>query len=280
MTIDELKHEVKVLGFDDTIDLSTILVPSANRALNYLYSQKTITKTVRLFTRGYSVSFYKKEIHCENGKSITFPLDGKAFSMRVCGAGSYSVTDGGVTKITAFDTGMESQLVRGFISRGGEIKFHGSFSFTVYDFTIYPEIFSPRTTDIPESGSNVIFDLREMYGDFMSFVSPATDSTGKEIPSCSLKDGKLFVDANYKGEIILTYRRRPATIASIMVDEIDIPEEYCYFFPLLVASYVLLDTDEEKALYYKARYEEMVKCMEKNCYYEIDHNYKNTDGWA
>lgn len=280
MTIQELEHEIKVLGFDGTIDLSTVLVPSANRAINYLYSRKCITKTVRLFARGSAISFYKKEIHCENGKPVSFPLNGKAYSMRVCGSGSYTIKDSSSTTIQSFDTGMEGKLIRGFIQNGGEIKFHGSFSFTVYHFTIYSETFSPYIDDVPEGGADFVFDLREIYGDFMSFVSPAVDSSGLAIPGCSLKDGKLYVDANYNGEIILTYRRRPAPIASIMVDEIDIPDEYCHLFPLIVASYVLLDSDEEKALYYKARYDEMVDCMEKNCYHQIDHNYKNIDGWA
>ena len=279
MTLTELKHEVTLLGFDAEADVEAHIIAAANRALRHLYSQRSFTKTVRLFARGAFVSYYRKEIHCGTQQVIICPAIGQAFSMRLCGSGTYTITDGTVVRSQQFESGAESVLVRGFLTKGGTIKFWGGYSFTVYDYTIYEDIFSPHIKDIPMGGTTVTFDLREMYGDFMAFISPAKDPSGNPIPGCVLTDGRIEITAGYRGEIVLTYRRLPETVTA-ETENIDLPEEYTHLFPLLVASYVWLDTDENKALYYKLRYDEMIGLIKTENYQYIDNSYKNENGWA
>ena len=137
MTFSELKTEVVALGFDMEACDNSVLITSLNRALRDIFSRKRITKTVRLFNKGITPIYYKKVIHCINGRSIKLPLQGSAFSMRVCGSGYYSVTDGTSHVVKQFMTGSETMLIRGFIMWGGSIEFWGSYSFYVYDFSIY-----------------------------------------------------------------------------------------------------------------------------------------------
>lgn len=279
MTLDELKNEVTLLGFDDTIDLEQSIIPAANRALRHLYSQRIFTRTVRLFARSAAVSYYRSEIHCPNGRSTTVPAEGKAYSMRLCGSGQYTINDGEAVSVKHFESGAESILVHGFLSWGGSITFWGGYSFTVYDYTIYSEIFSPHAKDIPNSVEKTVFDLRSMYGDFMSFLSPPTNTKGETIPKCTLCDGRVEVDSKYRGEILLTYRILPTKLTS-ETDKIDMPEEYTHLFPLLVASYVILDIDEEKALRYKSMYDEMIAVIKSESYQAVDTLYRSEDGWA
>lgn len=279
MTLDELKSEVRLLGFDETANVDDHIIASANRALLELYNHRIITKTVRLFARSSAICYYRDEIHCPNGRSTVVPAEGKAYSMRLCGSGQYTINDGSAVSVKYFESGAESVLVKGFLTWGGTITFWGGYSFTVYDYTIYSEIFSPAAKDIPLGGTRVVFDLREMYGDFLSFHSPAMNSHGEEIPNCILRDGRLEVDAKYKGEIVLTYRRLPKRITA-QTEEIDLPNEYIHVFPLLVASDVWLDTDEEKALHYRTRFYDLMSVIKQESYQYIDNSYKNEDGWA
>ena len=279
MTLEQLKNEVTLLGFDDTVDTDAHILTSANRALRHIFNQRIITKTTRLFARRAAMSYYKSSLHCSNGKSTTLPANGKAYSMRLCGSGKYTITDGSVVTVKQFESGAESILVRGFLTWGGTIEFWGGFSFTVYDYSIYSEIFSNLSKDIPEGGNIIVFNLREMYGDFMAFISPATDNFGNPIPDCILRNGCVELGGSYKGEFLLTYRRLPSVIVED-TKQIDIPNEYLHLFPLLVASYVWLDTDPDKAAYYKERYDEMMSLIRSENYQSIDTKYKCEDGWA
>ena len=279
MTLKELKNEVTSLGFDDTLDLDDHILAAANRALRQIYSQRCITRTARIFARGSSVCYYQKELHCINGKSVTLPARGKAFSMRVCGSGYYSVQDGSTERVSQFSTGIESQLIREFLTWGGSIRFWGSFSFAVYDYTVYSEVYSALPSGIPMGGTTVVFDLREIYSDFLAFLTPAKDSFGNQIPGCALCDGRIELSSDYKGEIIITYRRLPEKITA-ETDVIDLPDEYTHLLPLLAASYVWVDTDAEKALYYKERYDEMINLLGSESYQSIDNSYRIKDGWS
>ena len=277
--------EVKLLGFNDGADIDkNLLISSANRALRELYNHRTITKTVKFSARGLVPTIYYDEIVCKNGNPISLSAVGKCYSFRLCGKGYYSINDGSETIVKQFDTGPESELVRGFITFGGTIKFWGSFSFSIYDFSVYDERLSPDITDIPDCVSTTEYDIRKIYGDFMAFVSPATDKNGKVIDGCTLHDGRLKISSRYRGEIHLTYRRLPQTIVSAnpgsTEKDIDIPSEYLYLFPLLVASYVWLDNDEKKANYYKSRYDECLKLIDSSYYDELDTAYIDTNGWA
>ena len=279
MTLDELKNEVTLLGFDDTIDLERSIIPAANRALRHLYSQRIITKTVRLFARRAGVSYYREEVHCPNGRSTILPAMGKAYSMRLCGSGQYTINDGQAVTVKYFESGAESILVHGFLTWGGTITFWGGYSFTIYDYTIYSEIFSPQAKDIPNSVEKTVFDLRNMYGDFMSFISMPITTRGQVVKNCTLCDGRVEVDSKYRGEILLTYRILPPKLVE-ETEKIDMPEEYTHIFPLLVAFYVILDIDEEKATRYKEMYDEMMAVIKNESYQSMDTAYRNEDGWA
>lgn len=284
MRLSELSQEVALLGFNATVEEGDLLLNSVNRALRELYNSRTIINKVVLAASGTKPIFYVKEIHRPGGNIITLPVDGKAFSMRVHGVMTYMTTDGGVNNARTVISPNEATLVRGFFTKGGYISLWADLSFTVYDFCVFKEIFSGEVKDIPHYGPTVTFDLRDIYGDFMSFISPAKDRNGRVIKNCVLYDGKVEVDSDYRGEINLSYRRLPTKIDKLHSENedpiIDIPEEYTHIFPLLVASYVWLEADEPKAKYYKKLYDESLEQIDSCGYDEIDCRYVDTNGWA
>ena len=280
MTFEELKLEVSSLSFGLIEESGNLLLSSANLALRDIYNRRTITKSVRLYTHGQRPIYYRKRVDFPKGVKKSLPLFGKAFSLRLCGNGFYRILDGTSQIVETFDTGDESLLLRGFITKGGSIEFWGSFSFTVYDFSLYEEIYSREVKDIPMGDETVVLDIRKIYSDFMSFISAPTDASGNEIKGARLIDGKILLDRSYGGEIILTYRRLPAEITADVKTTIDLPEELCHLLPLLTLSYCLLDSDFDKAMYYKERYEELMSRCISLGYEKLDTQYRDVTGWA
>ena len=282
MIISDLMSDLEVIGGKETFSNRGLLIQATNYALRRLYSDRTIVKTVRLATRRPEPIAYYKEIHSQNGDMIEFPLNGTSYSMRIHGNCKYMITDGGVNTVRSVDSKNEAVLIRGFISYGGTISFWGSFAFTVYDFAIYDEFYSEKPQDIPDYGSKRIFDLREIYGDFMAFTAPATDFQGNPIKSCRLYDGKVEVDYDYVGEIVLTYRRMPTKIYSIQdnITVIDVPKDYELILILLIAYYYLFFQGNEGADKFLNEYEKAIQNLTENGYQGIENKYVDTTGWA
>ena len=280
MTLDELMLEVSSLSFGLAEKSDVLLLASANRALRDIYNRRTITKSVRLYTHGQRPILYRKRVDFPGGAKKSLPLYGKAFSMRLCGKGFYRILDGASQIVETFETGNESLLLRGFITKGGEIELWGSFSFTVYDFSLYEEIYSQQVKDIPMGDETVTLDIRRIYGDFMSFISPPTDSDGNEIEGARLVDGKILLNRDYTGEILLTYRRLPNPIVGNSSADIDLPDELIHLLPPLTVSYCLLHADFDKSVYYKEMYEEMMSQINSLTYEKINTHYKDVNGWA
>ncbi len=191
MTINDLLIDLHIVGKEEeTFSDRNLFVYSINRALRRLYADRRIEKTVRLATRRPEPIAYYKEIHSPDGNMIEIPIEGKSYSMRIHGTCTYMINDGSVVTVRTVENKNETTVVKGFISYGGKISFWGSFAFTVYDLAIYNEIYSEKVKDIPEYGSKRIFNLRDIYGDFMSFTSPATNLAGKTLDFCRLYDGR------------------------------------------------------------------------------------------
>lgn len=280
MTLTELQNEVIALGFDGEIGSENIFITAVNRALRDIYLQRNILRTVTIYAAGRTPSYYRKEINVKGGGGITLPLNGKAYSMRLCGMGNYRVLDGEDEELYQFDTGYESRLVQGFVTFGGSIRFYGTVSFSIYDFSVYDEIYSIRAKDVPDGSAIKSFDLRSLYSDFLSFVGPATDASGNIIESCKLIDGHVEIPSSFKGELRISYRRLPETVTAGYEEDIDIPREYDKLLPLLVSFYVWLDVDASKANRYMDQYKELLEVMTRGSYDKIDFNYINTNGWA
>lgn len=261
------------------ITLDEIVLYATRRALRRLYSRREIIRTIRLCATGQQPAVYYKDIHCANGTTITLPLKGRAYSMRIYGEGIYQINDGTSQKIVHFNTGMEAQLVRGFIRNGGTIVFHGGTAFMVLDFSLYNEIYSTMGDFSPYCDSRVKFDIREIFGDFMSFIRPPTDGYGNVIEGALLYDGKLDIPSTFRGEVLLTYRTLPPTVTEDMDAVIAIPEEYSHLIPILAASYVWMEVDSEVASYYKRLFDDMLEESSANSYRQMDYTYGKGNGW-
>ena len=276
MTFDELGQELSLIGISGGDELTVAI----NRALADLYGQTVIERSVRLAVRSYSPVKYYKELCSVNGKRVDIPVPAGAYSMRIHGNGQFMLADGDSYTVTSVNTGQESKVYKGFVSEGGSLTFWGSFTFYIYDLALYDKIYSARVEDIPEYGAKQVIDLRRIYGDFLSFLSPATDGEGNTVEVCRLYDGKIELPSSYTGEITLRYRRTPTYCSGYDNEDIDLPYEYRHVFTLLVCYYALLYCDPQMAEKFKADYDGNMATLREQCYTRLDNEYRIENGWA
>ncbi len=112
-------------------------------------------------------------------------------------------------------------------------------------------------------GFDILYDLRNFAPEIASVTAPpCLICDGEEYP---LTHGYVFSGGHHlylkrylSGEIRVSYRIRPTVPHE--TDDPDIPlaldEELCQLLPLLIAHYLLLDDDVEKANHYLALYRE------------------------
>ena len=285
MTYTELKNEVAILTGNPDVSTSIIL-GYANRALRDIFFDINVEGKIRVATHGSKPSTYIKEIHCPTGKEVVLPLNGRAFSMRFYGVGQYMLDVNGKQTTTRVISPYQATTVKHFVGPNTTLTVWGGISFSIFDYAVYNTIYSTNAEDIPEYGDMVSFDLRHICRDFLSFLYPATDSSGNEIPNCHLSDGKILIDPEYSGEILLTYRRLPRVIEGIeseYEDEnevIDIPEEYSSLLPLLVAYYLTPIEEEAQKNCFKTLYDDGIKSIADIGYRKLDLRYTDTNGWA
>lgn len=280
MTFSKLAADVALLGYEGSLEDCAPLITATNLALRELYSSRPVSKTVRFAARGIKPILYCKERTCNQGEIAEFKIEGVAYSVRIHGSCNYMVKNGEHFVVNTVSTGREAVVFKDFIAPGSTISFWGELSFTIYDFSVYDRVFSSNKDDLPDGGPTVTYDLRKLYGDFLTFSLPPVDVYGNVLKNCRLYDGKLEIDSTYTGEIILSYRRLPDYCDGTEDQEIDIPPELLHLFPILVASYVHLNEDSAKANYMRNIYEGGLEILGLQSYNEVDPSYLIADGWA
>lgn len=280
MTYNDLAAKIALLGSAEIAVASPALLTSVNLALKELYSSRSITRRVRLAVEGLKPVVYYRQINCPNGGPFHIDIPGYAYSFRIHGNCQLMTIKPGETTLTSINTGHEAKTIKGVTLSQTALRFFGTYTFTIYDFTVYKELFSQDPADVPEPGGTMLYDLRALYGDYMAFCSPPTDSAGERLTNCVIRDGVVEIDSSYNGEVVVTYRRLPTLATGEATEELDVPEEYAQLFPLLVAAYMLRDGDDALAGYYRSLYEENLKQLDKGSYRVIDNAYENVNGWA
>ena len=287
MTIKELINYLNIYGGGYIFEPNSAQsIETINLALREFYLNTPITKTASFNVRGQRPTVRYTNMTCKSGQTITFPISGRAYSMRVSGKGDYFVTDSERTVALQFDTGNEIKVIRGFFLNSGTIRFFSDLSFTIHDLSIYDEVFGRETTSIPDGSPTTVIDLRESYPDFFALVSPPTDSKGNQIEGCRVTDGRIELDSSFGGEVFITYRRLPTPIHYFYeIDEVneddpvDVSEEYLIPLVYLIWHCNWCYSDELRAKAYKDKYDAVMADV-RAASFSHDRKYVIEDGWA
>ena len=275
MTLKDLQNDVYALGYERPLEESELFISSLNRALRIIYAEQKYKKTVKIHPRSPKIRSYFPLIKC-NSDTVTLPLAGRAYSMRVCGKGSYKIAYGAFEDTQSFDG--EDILIRGFIDGEGVLTLFGKYSFRVYELTVYDEIFSDLISDIPDGSGKIKIDFSR-YADFLSFAEPPRDSLGALVSDVHF-EGSLLVCDKELFDVSVTYNIAPRTLSFDSAErELDIPRDIEASLSLLCASFLWRDDEPELSEHYFSLYRELTEAA-KAPVSSRSEGYKTVDGWA
>lgn len=279
MTLRELQSEICALGFDRCASLNSSLLYSARRALAEISGEARIIHRINLFTSPPKPSSTIKLFHHTGGRTELLPLNGYAFSLSVSGKGRIAVFDGKVKKSIVFDS--ESKIIKGILFGEGSIEFSGEFSYDVFGITTFSEPYFADCDSIPSYPFESSVDMREMVGDFLEFTGEIADTEGRPIKEARFVGSKIFFPEGFSGEVTVSYYRYLKSPELSSPDTaIDIPREYEPLLPLLCASFLLLDSDREKADYYREIYRKAISDIKIKSVTGRCGAYADVTGWA
>ena len=260
MTLQQLMNSVSALGFESNIENTRIFYEAASRALDVLYTDRAITKTV-LITRLCPpvCKIIPEYLHTGADKSISYKMRGAAYSFCTVGEGSYAVFDGDKTRTESFRGTLEH---RGIIESGEAIiTFFGELMFEVSEIAVFGSLISHDPSLVPLYSELFIIDMKSRYPDFLSLSCEIKKPSGEVIPA-NEEDGLVYILSDYTGPIKASYRCKSPDISVMDSDtELKIPRECEALLPFLTASFIWLDDDAGKAQYYMAIYREMLSSL-------------------
>jgi len=157
-------------------------------------------------------------------------------------------------------------LHRGFIHGSGELLFKGDYSYTVSNLALYDELFGPSVEDIPIAASHIEYNVKGYVNDFLSFVLPPKDSSGRDIKGASVRGSTVSIPCEYEGDVTILYKKAASEPSGAPDEEITVPDGCEHLLPLIVAAYVWLDDDAERSQYYMSLYREGMSAVK---YYAV-----------
>jgi hypothetical protein len=287
MNASELYKEVARLGFETTLDDAITFYYAANRALfqvaRELPEERTVTIAHYPITNEIKEVEAEKIYRCENGNNLIF----EALGGGVC-----------VSFETDAPTGMcyVDELIKGKWEQVEIFTLPTEPTDILHVFKRYSKVFNENKTNAirlrfasdeniaysvknaaifkstykhdaaPRFSRMVEYDMRIIADDFLEFSAPITVSknTGKESAFYETSgDATILFPYDKEGAYNVKYHKRPhilsySTSPSADTTTIDLTEEKASLLPLLVASYVWIEDEPEKATHYLDLYKTRV----------------------
>lgn len=305
MNVKELYDQVAKLGFVDSLDDDDAFYYAANRALLQVGAIRPAIRTCIINHRPLeNLLDVTGEVEVRED-TVFQTLGARALYFEVCGAGSaklelYDPTTSLWDKyvpITWNDSGSTYIPVKKFIrdengnffTGAVRIKFvAGDYIYSVKNVAFYSATYSAVEDDIPVYEEYSRYDIAAMCSDFWTLCSPPIKDTSEFErlgAGYDIADGRiLLLPRNAKGIYRVQYNHKPEAITFEALPQqneknIDLAEDLCALMPLLIASYVWLDEEPEKAQYYFNLYRENAANIERKtrCTAPIS---IHTNGWA
>lgn len=278
MTLNDIKKEVAVLGFENESAIDSSIECAARRALATIYTEHGVHAVGSIYQNSpVPIKHLPMIIHTA-GKDEVIELGDCSYAFVISGVGTFEISDDLGVRTQDFDT--RSTYLFGRINGSGEIRFTGEFRYTVYDLCIYDEKFADGEAP-PRCGRMREYALDEYLPDFLFCSSLPTDARGIEIAGASISSGRLLVPYDYVGQIVIKYRKRAPEVSINVPDApLDVPTELEQLVFLLTAAYVWLDDDADKAQYYMSLYRDGMSVLKVYARSGVDTAFTDVARWA
>lgn len=277
MTANELLLEIASLGFCSELSANAGFISALNRSLKRIFGERRVMCEHTFFAYERKPVTYRSHISHKGGAEETVSVRGGVFSVYAHGSGYITVLDDDGERIYGFD-GTRVRIF-GKIRGGGTVKLGGSSPYYLTDLVTYKEPCSDG--EIHDGSPTVKYCASKMVPDLLSIVGTPTDGLGRPLSEIGVVSDTLFVPADYTGRISFLYLKNPRTFTGADLDEeIGAPEDCKEALALLVASYLLLDTDPKLASHYGELYREAMARAPKPRGITYGIGYRDTSGWA
>ena len=303
MTVLELYNSVAQLGFEDSLEDESRFLFSANRALLQVSALRPATSACIINHKPLENKVRESTFEpVEKTEDLYFTAEGvKSYYFEADGDGMlyierYSEPSGWeVIGTVSLSSKQRFKAYKGFIKEGGEfinaavrLRFTGEYIYSVKNVAMYKYIYSASTEDVPAYEPFTRYDISTLTEDFLSLATPPiVESEGLSYlnQGYSVENGRvILLPYDAKGLYKVLYNHKPSPI--VMSEEedaatvrIDLDEDLCALLPILVASYVWVDDEPEKANYYLNLYRERAIDIERRIFNAAPVPMKNKNGW-
>ena len=288
MTPSNLKTTTALLGFSETLsDLSdgaeSAFYAALNRALAELDRLRPRTGTLFLTHAPAENLAEFPHFHLAAGTSRTEAFDAAgAYYFEATGTGECTVCVKDATVVHRFANEPTPRAFAGTVSGSVTLTFSAADDCEIRDFGVY-EI----ETSAPVGGGRFVgYALGERLSDFALLAEPpARLQNGVYLPLSDgyyLEDGnRLYLDRALSGDYRIRYRKRAPTVTEETDDESELPldRDLAELAPLLIAYYLLLDDDPDKALAYLVLYREQANAIRQSDPRTRAGGYYSTNNW-
>jgi hypothetical protein len=288
MTLQDLYKSVSQLGFEDSLgeDGNSRFIYATNRAMLQVSALRPAKRRIVL-NHKVPKNLLSEPNVIETDAALEYSLPkGKAFYVEASGEGTVTVGiemkekigETWVNKLVS-DTTPQTFDSTAFETIKGFIKFNGQFidgcndtdikkylgikltitpngaTMTVRNLAIYDTIYSTDVEKITSSGDMTAYDIRAIVSDFERFDTPPIFLSAKnmEIEYDVDDNGKLYLPRQKTGEYTVSYIHKVRLIENldnIETETIDLADDLAALLPNLIAAYVWLDDEAEKAQFY------------------------------
>ena len=308
MTVKELYDSVAQLGFETSLESDERFIYAANRAILQVNRVKPLTSIYKLnhFPLKSLIEGDNFNPVCKDKEELIFVAKGaRSFYFECNGSGTVIIEKS--TDCKTWDKNpigsvtLSSQDKRfieysGLINDAGSVvndwvrlRFVGDYLYYVQNVAMYGALLGANKEDIPVYARNTTYNIASLTSDFLAFVCPpiADASRGKAFVLNQdyfiEEDGKILIPASVNGVYDICYKRKPREITAEDLDSdsklVDLPEELCAILPNLIASYIWVDDEPDKAQYYLSLYREQVAEIEARKKDMRPFVYRNKTGW-
>lgn len=304
MTVSELYNSVAQLGFEDSLEDDSRFIFAANRALlqvnalrpatsAYVINHKPMLNKVLVDTftpieKATELFFYANDV-----KAFYFEADGN-------GTVYFERYNESTAKWVGFYH-VEFEGNGGFVPQRGHIKdkgefvtgavrmhFVGEYLYSVKCVAMYEHLYSANENDVPAYEAFIRYDISDLATDFLSLASPPIIE-GEGITHLNqgydVENGRIILlPYSARGVFKVIYNKRPNPIVDTGASGnddtvINLDDELCALLPILVASYVWMDDEPEKAQYYLMLYNERAVDIERRKFKAAPIQMKSVNGW-
>ena len=307
MTISELYKSVLQLGFETSVESADGFYFAVNRALlqvnavrpstrSYIINHKPLDNMVKEPTFSPIEKTEDLCFEAEDVKAYYFEADGNgiAYIERFSNESNNWDTKNPLNQVTlSKSNGFKAYrgLIRNgtnFVSDRIRIRFTGDYLYSVKNVAMYQHIYSGNPNDVPAYEQFSRYDISVLTDDFLSLAAPPIqkDVYGYLDKGYDVENGRIvLLPYEAKGLYKVIYKHKPLAVTHKQNPSedtktvLDIDEELAALMPLLVASYIWIDDEPEKAQYYANLYRENAIDIERHQRNYIPAEIQSVNGW-